>query len=391
MQINLPDPPLNEGFPIFGNVVSRDEFQGVLTHGLFKMMVPDPRRLEGYLAKYNPDLSGVAALRAKVQRLVTGAKRKNVEPYAFYIIQIVRTGEGFTPQIVLWSEAPVRVEVDTNTGLAWALIPHELKLVAVDGDTQTAARNLADGLAPGVLDKEKVKVVVKHGVSVDAAQQIFADANTRGVKVSTSLAIGLDNRDDATQLAKYVERQVGALAGKVNRQKRQLGANDKDVVTISALRASVVCFIEGINGVQNQTKPVALDESTLYREAAVLWYRAATDALSSALSPDERSKTFASAPAVWCAIGALGHDTFVELTGEDHDNSVTLAALEHAFKAAAHAKLATVDWRRGDHWLAVGAKKSTSGAIILGGPKESGSLLYKALKDGTVSRSAVAA
>src|SRR5580700_11109855 len=100
MQVNLPDPPLHEGFPIFGNLVSQTEFQGVLTHGLFKALVPDPRRLEGHLAKYNPDLSGIAELRAKVQRLIAGAKRKNVEQYARYMIETVKTGEGFTPQIV---------------------------------------------------------------------------------------------------------------------------------------------------------------------------------------------------------------------------------------------------------------------------------------------------
>jgi hypothetical protein len=393
MQVNLPDPPLHEGFPIFGNLVSQTEFQGVLTHGLFKALVPDPRRLEGHLAKYNADLSGTAALRAKVQRLISGVKRKNVDQYAHYVIQMARTSEGFTPQIVLYCEKPLRVEVDSNTGFAWVLVPHELKFIAIDGDTQTTARNLADGLQPGLFDKEKIKVVIKHGTAVGVAEQIFADCNRLGVKVTTSMAIGMDQRDAATQLAKYVAEQVPMLLGKVNRQKRQLGVQDKDVITISALRASVVCFLEGINGIQNQTKPVEIDEGQVdhLRIAAVTWFKAATAAIDGALLPEQRANTFASSPAVWCAIGALGHETFIELAGEDFGKSVTDAAVEHAFKALAESKLAKVDWTRGSHWLSVGAKQSHSGAITLGGPKETGSLVHKALRDGSLLQRAAAA
>ncbi|MBR0642096.1 DNA sulfur modification protein DndB [Plastoroseomonas hellenica] len=387
MQISLPDPPLNLGFPIFGNAIGSKEFQGVLTHGLFRTFVPDPRRLEGTLARYNADLSGVAALRAKVQRLVTtGAKKRNIEPYAKYIIRMVREGEGFTPQIVLWSEQPLRVETDENTGLAWLLVPHEMKFVALDGDTQTTARNVAVGMFPGILDKERVKVVVLHGVREDEAQNIFADCNSKGVKVNVSMAVGMDNRDDATQLARHLERGIPALSGKVNRQKRQLSSSDSDVVTISALRGSVVCFLEGIGGVQNQTKNVLVEEDRLgeVNEAAMAWYRSAIEALDGSLEPSQRGATFASAPAVWCAIGALGHDVLVELRGEDFSKAVAPAALEHAFRAAADKYLAQVDWSRGDHWQRVGAKRSVSGAVTLGGPKETGSLVYKVLKDGTL-------
>lgn len=386
MQVNLSDPPLNQGIPVFGNQVSQHEFQGVLTHGLFKMLVPDPQRLEGTMAKYNQDLSGVASLRGRVQRLVTGAKKKNVEPYAKYILTQAKTEEGFTPQIVLWCQQALKIEVDQNTGFGWALVPHELKFVALDGDTQTAARNLADRMSPGVLDKQTVKVVLRHGTPEDVAQQIFADCNSQGVKVTTSMAIGLDNRDDATQLVKFVEKAIPALAGKVNRQKRQLGATDKDVLTISALRASVVCFIEGIAGVQSQTKSVEIDDKRMgdLRPAALAWYEAVTDVLDGALTQGERSNNFAASPAVWCAIGAMGHDTLVELFGTDYTKSVTPAALQHAFKALAQDKLVGVDWSRGSQWLAVGAKQSGSGAVTLGGPKEAGSLVYKAIKEGTL-------
>ena len=386
MQITLADPPLGTGIPVFGNLVAEDEFQGVLPHGLFKMLVPDPRRLEGPLAKYNADLSEVANVRARVQRLINGAKRRNVEPYAKYMISYVKSGEGFTPQIVLWSEQRLHVEVDEGTGLAWVLVPHEMRFVALDGDTQTTARNLADGLQPALFDKQKIKVVLKHGIPEGQAQQIFADCNSQGVKVSTSMAIGLDNRDDATQLAKQIEKDIPELTGKVNRQKRQLGRSDPDLVTMSALRASVVCFVQGIGGVQFQTKNVEIDpqESDQYRSAGGLWYNAIIQAMGNALSAESRAGTFAAAPAVWCAIGALGHDVLVDQYGEDLETVVDMDALEHSFRQMAESKLKPVNWNRQEHWLTVGAKRSSSGAVTLGGPKETGSLIYKGLKDGSL-------
>jgi hypothetical protein len=183
------------------------------------------------------------------------------------------------------------------------------------------------------------------------------------------------------------------LAGRVNRQKRQLGAKDSHVLTISALRASIVCFLQGVNGIQNQTKPVEIDAAHAeeLRDAALMWFKTATEAVGGALLPDHRAHTFASSPSVWCAIGALGHDTLVELAGEKFEKNVTSASLEHAFKAAAESKLRGVDWVRGAHWLSVGAKQSQSGAISLGGPKETGTLLHKALKEGALIRQPAAA
>lgn len=391
MRVELPDPPLGTGVPVFGNAVSTTEFQGVLTHGLFKNLVPDPRRLEGPLAKYNADFSEVANVRARVQRLINGAKRRNVDAYAKYLISSAKTGEGFTPQIVIWTEKPLEVAIDQGSGLAWALVPHEMRFVALDGDTQTTARNLADGMQPGLFDKQKIKVVIIHGVPEDQAQQIFADCNSQGVKVSTSMAIGLDNRDDATQLSKQIEKAVDPLRGKVNRQKRQLGSKDNDIITMSALRASVVCFIEGIGGVQNQTKNVDIgfEDQDRYRLAGSIWYEAVVKTLGDALQPENRALTFAASPAVWCALGAIGHDALEELWGEEGEPFPSEHELVDAFNEVVDEKLANFDWRRADHWLAMGAKRSASGAITLGGPKETGSLIYKALKDGMASAPAI--
>jgi hypothetical protein len=37
-----------------------------------------------------------------------------------------------------------------------------------------------------------------------------------------------------------------------------------------------------------------------------------------------------------------------------------------------------VNWKRGEHWLGAGAKPSKSG-VTLGGPKEAGHLVFRAL------------
>jgi hypothetical protein len=378
MQVNLPDPPLHEGFLIFGNSVSKTEFQGIVTHGLFKTLTAIPNRFDR-----NVEQSGIAGLHAQMHR-----KKKNVEQYALYIVETAEREEGYTPQIVFYYEKPLRVEIDPNTGLGWILVPHEIKFVPIDGGTQTRARYLADDLRPGLFNKTKIKVVIKHGTPVSVAQQIFADCHRVGGNVTTSSAIDMDTRDDASQLTKLVEEQVAALSGRVNRQKRQLGATDQDVITISALRASVVCFVEGITSVQNQSKRVRVDKARAdaVRAAAVMWFKTAAAALNGALSPQERANTFASAPAVWCAIGALGHDVFVDLWGADFENNASPAALRRAFKALAEATLTKVDWNRGSRWLSAGAKQTLSGAITLGGPKETASLVYKALKDRTLIR-----
>ncbi|MBB3905677.1 DNA sulfur modification protein DndB [Methylobacterium brachythecii] len=384
VQINLPDPPIAEGVVVFGASISDTEFQGAMPHGLFKTVVPDPRNLEGNATKYHTDLSEVAELRLRVNRLVTGAKKKNVLPYANYMIRMVKSGEGFTPQIVLWSQKRLRVEKDPGTGLAWLLIPHGMKFIALDGDTQTTARHLAEARESGLFEGQKVKIVIVHDIPEDVAQQIFADCNSRGTKVVTSMAIGFDNRDPATQLAKYVERHVPALHGRVNRQKRQLSARDiQDVVTMSALRASVVCFVEGISGIQHQTQAVEIDDSRLdvLQVASACWYSDVTTVLNGALTPEERETNFASAPAVWCALGALGHDVLERAIGKDFSGEWNEDKFKRASQEIALNFLAIIDWQRGVHWTKVGAKKSQSGAVTLGGPKEVGSLIYKALRD----------
>src|SRR5260370_9709918 len=112
----------------------------------------------------------------------------------------------------------------------------ELEVIAIDGGTQAAARHEGRHKYSDMPDTERIKVTILHGIGLEAAQQVFHDANAKGVKVSTSLAIGFDNRDPLTRLSKRIERETPALKDLVNSQKRQLGKNDGAAPTASPIR-----------------------------------------------------------------------------------------------------------------------------------------------------------
>src|SRR6266478_539131 len=298
-----------------------------------------------------------AEMRRRVQRLIERAKKSNVPDYAAYIYSKAKAGEGFTPQVVLWTPVTLHTVVDESTGLGAIIIPDEMRLIAIDGDTQATARHEARRLYADMPDSERIKIVILHGIGIEAAQQVFHDANARGVKVSTSLAIGFDNRDPVTQLVKRIEAETPELRGRVNYQKRQLGKADPELLTASALRTGVVCFVEGISGVQRQTESVTLPAASaaLIEQAALKWFRLVVKTLNGAL--EARATTFATAPSVWAALGALGNTAL-------HD--------------AAAEQVRPINWSRGEHWLGSGAKSAKTG-VTLGGPKEAGHLVFRAM------------
>jgi hypothetical protein len=372
------DIPSDEGRIVYGTVVSASEFQATVRPPLFRTIVPDPLRLESRaLDTHHPELVDVAEMRRKVQRLIERAKKSNVPDYATYIYEKAKAGEGFTPQVVLWSPAPLRTVIDESTGLGAIVIPDEARLIAIDGDTQTTARHEARRIYSDMPDNERIKIVILHGIGVAAAQQIFHDSNAKGVKVSTSLAIGFDNRDPVTRLVKKIEAETPELHDRVNYQKRQLGKDDRDLLTASALRTAVACFVEGINGVQKQTDGIEIpdDHQALVTEAALKWFGVVVRTLNGAL--EARAATFASSPSIWAALGAIGHKALRDVSGEELERPVTPAALDAVFQRAAE-QLKPVNWKRGDHWLGAGAKPSKSG-VTLGGPKEAGHLVFRAL------------
>ena len=155
---------------------------------------------------------------------------------------------------------------------------------------------------------------------------------------------------------------------------RQLKKKDSAICTLSVLRTALVCFSEGIAGLQHGDQPVQVDPKRVptLEKAAVEYF----DALTKQVGPsmEQRNETVAASPAVMAALGALGH---------------TVASIEDSTQrqAEAHRVLHTldgVDWKRGSRWDGVAGKIRPDGAFsTAGGAKDSGHTCYAALADTT--------
>ncbi len=271
-------------------------------------VAPDPRDAENWRkVEQDKDLQDLQEIRAKVQRMFLGQKAKNVEPYAEYIIAVHGGMEGMTPPIILYSERELPVDIDERYGIGFIQVPYDQKLVAIDGETQLAARYEAAHRTPSTRE-EVVPVVIAHGRSKRWAQQAFHDLNVLGVRPNAALSIGMDARDPLTQVAREVEDRVSFFRGRVNTTRRQLGSKDREVVTITALRGACITLAEGIGGIRHGTRPVPASREIVERakQAAIEWLSAVTDAIGPAM--EDREQKLASAPSVLAAIGAMGHE-----------------------------------------------------------------------------------
>ena len=120
--------------------------------------------------------------------------------------------------------------------------------VAIDGETQLAARHEAANLEPAT-KQDFVPVYICHGRDAHWARQAFHDLNTLGVKPNAALSIGMDARDPITKICREVERRVPFFSDRVNKARRQLRGSDLETVTITTLRGACVTLAKGINGV----------------------------------------------------------------------------------------------------------------------------------------------
>jgi DGQHR domain-containing protein len=336
-------------------------------------IAPDPRDTEDKrkLASVK-ELQDLREIREDVQRLFEGAKAKNVAPYADYVVEISHGQDGITPPIILFSEATLESARDDKWGFGSILVPWERKLVAIDGETQLAARYEAANRDPSTKDGF-IAIYVCHGYSKNWARQAFHDLNVLGVRPNAAISIGMDARDPLTAVARQVEKRVPFFRDRVNKVRRQLRGTDRDVVTIAALRGACITVAEGIGGVRYGSKPVTLAEENQKRvlEACVEWFQAATEAIGPAM--EDREGKLASSPSVLAAIGAMGHDL---LHLDD-------PAQRESAKGALIRKLRTVDWSRGKHWEGIAGKFTPKGVFSIGGSKETAYSIYGALSDDT--------
>jgi DGQHR domain-containing protein len=362
-----------DGHLIEGSKINDHQFLGRLKAAQLFQIALNPRDSEDRKkVDASKELQDLREVREKVQRLFDGAKARNVRPYADYIVDVhAGNVDGITPPIILYSEGELASEVD-DSGRGVIQVPYDKRLVAIDGETQLAARFEAANIRPET-KSEFVPIYICHGRDKHWARQCFHDLNVLGVRPNAALSIGMDARDPLTRVAREVERQVPFFRERVNEVRRQLGTHDTDVVTITSLRGACITLAEGIGGVKYGARPMPLpgDRVPGVLQASVEWFRAVTDAIGPAM--EDRENKLASAPTVLAGIGAMGH----ELVNIDEP------ATREAKTVALVRKLKTVDWRRGKHWEGIAGKFTPKGTFSVGGSKETAYAVYEALNDET--------
>ncbi|MDZ3837391.1 MAG: DNA sulfur modification protein DndB [Rhodospirillales bacterium] len=361
-----------DGHILAGVQIDEHRFLARVKMPQLESIAPDPRDTEDKrkLASIK-ELQELRDIRDDVQRLFEGQKAKNVAPYASYIVDVHHGADGMTPPIILYSEKALPVAVDDRFGFGAISVPFGQKLVAIDGETQLAARFEAANREPATRGGF-VAVYICHGRNKAWARQAFHDLNVLAVRPNTAVSIGMDARDPLTAIAREVEQNVSFFRGRVNKVRRQLRSTDQEIVTIAALRGACITVAEGIGGVRYGSRPVPLPDKHRAEvlDATVHWLAAVGDAIGAAM--EDRDAKLASAPSVLAAIGAMGH-ALLGSTGAERDAKL----------AQQLALLRQVDWSRGKHWEGIAGKFTPKGVLAVGGSKETAYAIFGALSDDT--------
>lgn len=359
-----------DGHMVAGVVLDENRFLGKMRGAQLLQVAVDPRKTEDLKqVSASAELESIRRIRTEVQRLFEGAKAKNVEPYAHYVVALKRGQAGMTPPIILFTEQKLPIEQQAD-GTAFAQVPYGTQLVAIDGETQLAARFEA-GDIDSTTKQDFIPVVLCHGRNLAWARQVFHDLNLLGVRPNAAIGISMDERDPLTHVAREVERRVPFFSGRVNTVRRQLRRSDPHVVTITSLRGACITLAEGIGGVKFGAKPVSIprEDVDFITETTTEWLTAVAEAIGPAI--EDREHKLAGAPAVLAAIGAMGH----ELT-KLKDSTERAAKREELVE-----KLRLVRWEKGQQWEGVAGKFSPKGRFSVGGSKETAYAVYGALID----------
>lgn len=358
------------GHMIAGTRIDEHRFVGRVKAAQLFQIAPDPRDSENKKkVDTSKQLQEIADIREEVQRNFEGRKRKNVESYADYIIEVHGGADGLTPPITLFTTEALETE-EANDGFCWIQVPWGVSLVAIDGETQLAARHEAANMQPDTKD-DFVPVYICHGRDTNWARQSFHDLNTLAIRPNAAVSMGMDARDPITKICRELERQVPFFTNRVNKVRRQLRTSDPHVVTLPALRGACVTLAKGIGGVQYGSRPVPLADADveIVEAAAIDWFSAVVASIGPRI--EDRNSNLASAPAVLSAIGAVGF----QLVG-------ILDQAERRKKAAELANdLRSIDWRRQEHWSGIAGKTNPKGYLSVGGSKENAYAVYAALTD----------
>lgn len=365
---------LSKGHFVQGFAMDEHTFIGKVSVRQYLKMVTDPRLTEQQkVVNISEEHAAAAEIRRVVQRLFEGQKKNNVHSYADYLLNVhLEQRNGIAPVPILFTTE------NLETLSHYIVIPWGAVLVAIDGETQTAAWHAAAARNKAMLDLT-IGILVCHGRPIEWARQSFHDLNALGVKPNAAVAISMDSYDAATRLARTVEDQVQFFSGRVNKHRRQLRKSDAEVVTLPQLRTAVVTFLTNIAGVQYGTRPIPreldLDRLT---PLAVKWFDRVTRLAGRAI--ERRDETVAAAPAILAAVGAMGHAAVDPSKFPEYEHFAGTDQEEKILDLQA-TKLKHVRWERGAHWAGICGKLTPSGSLSLAGSKEAGYASFEALND----------
>ncbi|MFF8953439.1 hypothetical protein ACF09I_32230 [Streptomyces sp. NPDC014940] len=386
-----------EGIPLTVMPFREDAVIGTMSLATLVRLVPSPRQEE------DPRALKVASghdrrhaeLRSTVQRTLKSQKGKNIPDYAEYIAAGILGKHGSawsTPPITLWHAGEITAmsdELVPDSGLRTLTVAPDAMVIAIDGETQTTAWHdiYQDpeffGLSYTELGRRvRIPFELYLGISPADARQIFYDRNVKGIDVAKNLAMSMDQRDLATRLAYVVGEKLEVESdgrrmpfGKlVNAGKRQLTRTDKEVVTLSALRALIVTTALGTKGVQYSAANVHeghLPPHTDADEVEAVVVRLVSRLIGDRF-PDFARRSAITAPAVMAGLGVLLHRATPWC---DPSKAMSYETVEHL--------LTDVRWEREPaYWDGVCASVGASGRLnFSGGVKDSAGRVAGAFLD----------
>ncbi|MFF9489084.1 DNA sulfur modification protein DndB [Streptomyces sp. NPDC014676] len=386
-----------EGIPLTVMPFREDAVIGTMSLATLVRLVPSPRQEEDprALKAASGHDRRRAELRATVQRTLKSQKGKNIPDYAEYIAAGILGKHGSawsTPPITLWHAGEIAAmsdELVPGSGLRTLTVAPDAMVIAIDGETQTTAWHdiyrdpESFGLTYAELSRRiRIPFELYLGISPADARQIFYDRNVKGVDVAKNLAMSMDQRDLATRLSYTVGEKLEVESdgqrmpfGKlVNAGKRQLTRTDKEVVTLSALRALIVTTVFGSKGVEYSAANVHegnLPSNTDADEVEAVVVRLVSRLIGGRF-PDFARRSAITAPAVMAGLGILLHRATPWC---DPGKAMSHETVEHL--------LADVRWEREPaYWDGVCASVGSSGRLnFSGGVRDSAGRVAGALID----------
>jgi hypothetical protein len=357
-------------------------FDCSMTTNTIQQLVHNPLDLDNdKFVEQHPELAELANARREIQRRFKGAKKANVPSYRTYLIRHQEATqrasqsddsdlyEGVCPLVTLWTPETLgtrklKVEASFDASVDVLTVPHRVRFIAIDGETQLAARFEA----MQQLGQDLVRVAIHFGKPASWAIAAFVDLNTRMVTPSKEEAITRLHEDILTRTARELAESNSVLRYMVKKHDTIIGQSESYWMTLGKLRLFVACVWRGKPGVsigskpivQADMKPTDASEKDLYRVADAFWSALPEFAPNVIDAFNNRKESVISAPAFLAAFGAIAHEA-AGGKGTSDANGSRQPALRFATDSIelqkqmreAVSKLADVNWNRGKHWQGV--------------------------------------